>query len=84
MSILHALRRVSLTVDKIIKVTGSSQSNASNHLGYLQDCGLANRSQKGNLVYQLSDKRVTVLLNLANAANRVYEYTCYKVSDIEK
>lgn len=84
MSILNALRRVSLTVDKIVKATGLSQSNASNYLGYLRDCGLVNRSQKGNLVYQLSDKRVTVLLNLADAANRVYECTCYEVSDIEK
>lgn len=90
LSILNALRKGSLTVGKIVKETGLSQSNASNHLGCLRDCGLVTRSQKGNFVYyQLSDERVAALLNLADelladAAKGVYECTRYEGSETEK
>ena len=90
LSILNALRIGSLTVGEIVKVTGLSQSNASNHLGCLKDCGLVTRSQKGNFVYyQFSDERVATLLSLADelladAAKGVYECTRYEASETQE
>ena len=67
LSILDAPRHGPLTVSEIIKTTGLSQSNASNHLGGLRDCGLVAAARKGRLVYyRLSDKRVDQLLRLAD------------------
>lgn len=83
LSILNALRNGSLTVREIVEATGLSQSNTSNHLGCLRDCGLVSRSQKGSYVYyQLSDERVAMLLNLADdlladVAKGIYECTRY-------
>lgn len=83
LGILEALRRKSLTVGQIVKVTGLSQSNTSNHLSCLNECGLVRREQKGRFVYySLSDERVEKLLNisdelLAGAAKRIYECTRY-------
>ena len=62
---------------------GLSQSNTSNHLSCLTDCGLVSRSQKGrNVIYQMGDLRVDALLVLAeqllsDAARGVYECTRY-------
>lgn len=39
LSILDALRNGPLTVSELIEATGLSQSNVSNHLGCLRDCG---------------------------------------------
>ena len=89
LSILTALRQGSLTVTEIVEATGLSQSNASNHLGCLRDCGLVSREQKGNYVhYQLSDERVALLLNLADelladVAKGVYDCTRYECSQEE-
>jgi DNA-binding transcriptional ArsR family regulator len=67
LSILNALHTGPLTVTEIVKATGLSQSNASNHLGCLRCCGLVVCSQQGRYVrYQLSDKRVATLLHLAD------------------
>ncbi len=43
LSVLVALREGPLTVGEIVEATGLSQSNASNHLGCLRDCGLVGR-----------------------------------------
>ena len=89
LSILTTLRKSSLTVTEIVEATGLSQSNASNHLGCLRDCGLVSREQKGNYVhYQLSDERVALLLNLADelladVAKGVYDCTRYECSQEE-
>lgn len=83
LSILNALRDDPQTVTQIIEETNLSQSNTSNHLGCLRDCGLVIREQQGRSVYyQLSDKRVTLLLDLADelladVAKGVYECTRY-------
>lgn len=82
LGILEALRNGPQTVTEIVAATGLSQSNTSNHLSCLADCGLVRRSQKGrNVFYQLSDPRVDALLALAeqllsDAARGVYECTC--------
>jgi DNA-binding transcriptional ArsR family regulator len=85
LSILEALRHGPLTVSDIVKQTGLSQSNISNHLSCLRDCGLVTAEQKGRYVwYQLSDDRVGELLKLAESlladvARGVYECTRYTV-----
>ena len=83
LSILIALRERPLTVGEIVQITGLSQSNASNHLACLRDCGLVAGDQQGRYVrYRLSDKRVAKLLSLADelladTAKGVYECTRY-------
>ena len=85
LSILEALRCGSLTVTDIAETTKLSQSNVSNHLGCLRDCGLVVSEQNGRYVhYQLSDKRVAALLRLADelladVAKGVYACTRYAV-----
>lgn len=66
LSILEALRPTARTVGEIIQATGLAQSNVSNHLGCLYDCGLVARDHFGRFVrYRLSDPRVETLLRLA-------------------
>ena len=83
LSILEALRSGELTVTEIIQITGLTQSNASNHLGCLRDCGLVTVKNQGRYAYYaLSDDRVNQLLRLADelladVAQGVYEYTSY-------
>lgn len=85
LSILDALRDKPLTVGEIVEATGLSQSNASNHLGCLRDCGLVLGEQSGRYVYyQLSDDRVGDILMLAESlladvARGVYECTRYNI-----
>ena len=89
LSILEALRAGPLTVSAIVEATSLSQSNASNHLACLWDCGLVVREQQGRYVrYQLSDERVAGLLCLADelladVAKGVYECTRYTVPQRE-
>ncbi len=90
LSILNALRKKPLTVGEIVEVTGLSQSNASNHLGCLRDCGLVVAEQNGRYVtYQLSDDRVGDILILAESlladvARGVYECTRYNMRQQQK
>jgi DNA-binding transcriptional ArsR family regulator len=81
LGILEALRDAPHTVSEIVSITGLSQSNASNHLAYLRDCGLVTAEPDGRYVkYRLSDDRVLELLELADVlladmARGVYECT---------
>lgn len=83
LSILEALRAGPLSVSQIVEETELSQSNVSNHLSCLRDCGLVVSEQQGRYVYyQLSDERVEVFLQLAeellaDVARGVYECTQY-------
>ena len=87
LSILDALRDGEVTVNEIVKATGLSQPNVSNHLGCLRYCGLVVSKQQGRFVYyELSDKRVGQLLMLADqlladVAKGVYECTRYNVKE---
>lgn len=86
LSILNALRAGPLTVTEIVEATGLSQSNASNHLRCLRECGLVVYAQENRYVrYQLSDKRVAMLLHvadelLAEVAKGIYECTRYSLT----
>ena len=66
LSILEALREGSRSVGELVELTGLTQSNASNHLACLLDCGLVQREQSGrHAFYTLTDARVDALLGLA-------------------
>lgn len=85
LGILEALRRGPLTVGEVVSATGLSQSNVSNHLGCLRDCGLVSAEQSGrHVTYRLSDDRVGELMTvaeqlLADVARGVYACTRYDV-----
>ncbi|RPI26869.1 MAG: ArsR family transcriptional regulator [Chloroflexota bacterium] len=87
LSILEALRAGPLTVTEIVEQTGLSQSNVSNHLGCLNDCGLVRRTQKGRYVfYDLRDERVDLLLHtadelLSEVAREIYECVRYDTQE---
>lgn len=67
LSILESLRAGPRAVGEIVAVTGLSQSNASNHLRCLSECGLVTGEQRGRFVhYRLSDPRLEALLSLAD------------------
>lgn len=67
LSILEALRPAPRCVGDIADETGLGQSNVSNHLACLLDCGLVTREQRGRYVYYgLSDPRVAELLGMAD------------------
>jgi DNA-binding transcriptional ArsR family regulator len=89
LSILEALRNEPRSVGQIVQMTGLSQSNTSNHLACLRDCGLVSAEQQGRyVVYRLSDDRVHELLALAESlladvARGVYECTRYEATDGE-
>jgi len=87
LSILEALKNGPLTVGEIARITGLSQSNVSNHLSCLRDCGLVASKQSWRYVnYRLSDDRVGDMLALAEAllsdvARGVYECTRYNIPE---
>ncbi len=86
LAILRALLEGPSTVGEIVETTGLSQSNTSNHLGCLRDCGLVTTEQNGRFVsYALSDRRIAELLRLADeiladVAKGVYECVHYEKS----
>lgn len=83
LSILESLRKGERSASQIVKETGQSQSNVSNHLSCLLDCGLVkNRRQGKNVFYSLSDKKVSKLLEesdtiLSEITNRIYACVNY-------
>ena len=87
LKILESLREGEMTVSAIVEQTGLSQSNVSNHLSCLRDCGLVTAEQQGKYVeYRLSDPRVNDILSqgemlLADVARGIYECTRYGAED---
>lgn len=66
LAILETLRGGARNVGELVAATGLGQSNVSNHLACLHDCGLVAREPRGRYVfYRLSDPRVGDLLGLA-------------------
>jgi DNA-binding transcriptional ArsR family regulator len=67
LSILESLRDDARGVSELVDATGLSQSNVSNHLACLLDCGLVEREPQGRrVIYRLADERVGTLLALAD------------------
>src|SRR4051794_9814886 len=57
LSILEALRNGEKTTSEIVKETAHNQSNVSNHLACLLDCGLVkNRREGKNIYYNLNNE----------------------------
>ena len=68
LAILEAVREEPRSVTEIVEISGLTQSNVSNHLACLLDCGLVEREQRGRFAfYRLADPRVGQLLSLADA-----------------
>lgn len=84
LAILDTLRGGSQSVSQITQATGLSQSNVSNHLACLLDCGLIARQNQGRYAYyELSDPRVKNLLEqadelLVEVARGIYECVHYQ------
>lgn len=83
LAILECLRKGPVTVTEIVESTGLSQSNVSNHLSCLKDCGLVKSAQKGRYIhYCYTDERIANFLQLADSvvadlAKGFYECTRY-------
>ncbi len=90
LSILDSLRNGEKTTSEIVKETNQNQSNISNHLACLLDCGLvANRREGKNIYYKLSNEQVIKLLEesdtlLSVIAYGIFQCVNYNVSDKEK
>lgn len=68
LAILLSLRTGPKSVGQLVEDSGLSQSNVSNHLACLKDCGQVIATQEGRFVYyKLSDNRIDSLLKLADA-----------------
>ena len=68
LSIMETLREGEKTTSEIVKETKHNQSNISNHLSCLLDCGLVkNRREGKNIFYSLSNDKVTRLLEESDA-----------------
>ena len=67
LSILELLREGEKTVSELVSATGLSQSNVSNHLACLRDCGLVSARPEGRFtLYSLADDTVQELLAQAD------------------
>jgi DNA-binding transcriptional ArsR family regulator len=79
LAILGVLREGPLAVGDVVDSTGLSQSNVSNHLACLRNCGHVVARQSGRqVIYEISNRQVMRLLALAEEileknARGVYE-----------
>lgn len=84
LSILEAILDEEKTVTEISKELDHSQSNISNHLSCLSECGLVKTRREGkNRFYSLGDRRVAKILKqsddvLTDIAEGIYSCVNYK------
>lgn len=85
LSILEALRSGEKTVSDIAESLQQSQSNISNHLACLRDCGLVSSRRNGkNIYYSIASKKVKSLLENSDVVlEEVYEgiYKCVRYKE---
>jgi len=87
LALLLALREGEKTVSKLCEDTGLSQSNVSNHLACLKDCGLViNRQEWRHVYYQIANEKIKELLGMADEvvtqnANHIAACANYRVSE---
>lgn len=79
LSILEVLREEGeKTASDIVKKTGQHQSNISNHLSCLLDCGLvSNRREGKNIFYKLSNEKIIKLLEESDAILSEFAHGIY-------
>jgi len=84
LSILETISNGEKTVTEISEELGQSQSNVSNHLSCLLECGLVKSRKDGkNRFYVIGDKRVAKLLKqgddiLSDISDGIYSCVNYK------
>ncbi len=84
LAILESLRNGEKTVTNIVQETGQSQSNVSNHLSCLLECGLLkNRREGKNIYYSIRNAKVEKLLKssdivLSEVYKEIFECTRYE------
>jgi len=84
LSILESISEEEKTVTKISEELDQSQSNVSNHLSCLSECGLVKSRRDGkNRFYSIGDKKVVKLLKqgddiLSDIADGIYSCVNYK------
>ncbi len=84
LAILESLRNGEKTVTEIVQETGQSQSNISNHLSCLLECGLLkNRRDGKNIYYSIRNAKVEKLLEnsdivLSEVYREIFECTRYE------
>ncbi len=67
LSILRFLSRGEKTVGEIVEATNQSQSNISNHLKCLSECGLVKSRREGkSAFYSLRDEKTKELLKISD------------------
>lgn len=87
LALLLALRTGEKTVSMLSEETGLSQSNVSNHLACLKDCGLVlNRQEWRHVHYRISDEKILALLAVADEvvsdnAQRIADCVNYSISE---
>lgn len=83
LTILELLRGGEKAASQIVKETGQSQSNVSNHLACLLECGLVkNRREGKNIFYSISGRKVSRILEqsdniLSDIADEIYSCIHY-------
>jgi DNA-binding transcriptional ArsR family regulator len=89
LSILESLREGEKTTSEIVKETRQNQSNVSNHLACLLDCGLVkNRREGKNIFYNLNNEKVAKLLEesdvvLSEIINGLYLCVNYNIKSTD-
>jgi len=84
LSILESIIDEEKTVTKILEDVKQSQSNVSNHLSCLSECGLVKSRKDGKYrLYSIGDKRIVKLLKesdslLSDIAAGIYACMNYK------
>ncbi len=90
LSILESIRIGEKTTSEIVREVGQSQSNVSNHLACLLDCGLVQNRRVGkNIFYSLRDKKVSNILGegdaiLSEVARGIFECVNYNEEQRKK
>lgn len=85
LGILETLLDGEKTVTEINETLGQSQSNVSNHLKCLSECGLVSNRRSGkNVYYQIRDDEVTRLFHSAqNILSKIHQQiaTCVRYEE---
>lgn len=90
LSILESLREGERTVGGIAEATGRGQSNVSNHLSCLKECGLVVSRRDGKLIYySIANERVKCLLEdgdrvVADTGDRISSCSRYNRTVVEE